>query len=343
LYIGGAEMTASVAFACEGLQVQYGAKLALDGLSLHVEHGEIVGLLGPNGSGKSTTLAVAAGILDPVAGSCQIEGLSRKEFPQEYAKRVGLVPQEPALYDELSAEANLTFFGKLYRLRGDYLTDRVAWCLDMARLTDRRKDRVETFSGGMKQRLNLACALLHNPTVLLLDEPTAALDPFSRDNLFGTLHDLREQGHAILLTTHHLDEAEHGCDRIAVLDQGKLIACGKPNELARCTVGGRAILYAHLRERLPSFFLKSLRRRIGKDIEVEVTGRRMRVSAVNQQRLGQALAVILADGIILETFRTPPGRLEALLRGHPIEPVVESQPTRKFEPLPAPPPSSEGI
>jgi len=332
-------MTESAAFQCDEIQVRYGLKLAVDGLSLHVMHGEILGLLGPNGSGKSSTLAVAAGILDPIAGTVRIEGLSRKDHPLEYARRVGLVPQEPALYDELSAEANLQFFGKLYQLRGDHLSDRVDWCLDMARLTERRRDRVETFSGGMKQRLNLACALLHRPTVLLLDEPTAALDPSSRDALFGTLNELREQGHAIILTTHHLDEAEHGCDRIAVLDKGKLIASGKPADLARNTVGGRAILYAHLRERLPSFFLKSLRRRIGKDVELEVTGRRMRLSAVSQMRLGQALAVVLADGVILETFRTPPGRLEALLRGHPIEPTAEQTTSRMFAPLPSPPPT----
>ena len=221
-------MTHSTALLLDSIRVRYGPRLAVDGVSLAVNRGEIVGLLGPNGSGKSTTLAAAAGIIDPFEGTVSIDGVRRDQSANRYAHRVGFVPQEPALYDDLSAEANLQFFGRLYGLRGLTLRDRVNDALFRARLDDRRAARVSTFSGGMKQRLNLAAALLHEPTVLLLDEPTAALDPVSRDNLFAVLHDLREQGHAILLTTHHLDEAEHGCDRIAILEAGKLVACGKP-------------------------------------------------------------------------------------------------------------------
>ncbi|OWK45697.1 ABC transporter ATP-binding protein [Fimbriiglobus ruber] len=317
-------MTAPVVLALNRVRVRYGATLAVDGVTLDVHRGEIVGLLGPNGSGKSSTLAAAGGVIDPVEGTVAIGGVGRDRDPARFAARVGLVPQEPALYDELSADANLAFFGRLYGLRGCVLGARVERALRVARLTDRRHDRVGTFSGGMKQRLNLVAALLHDPPVLLLDEPTASLDPASRDALFGTLHDLRESGHAILLSTHHLDEAEHGCDRIAVLEKGRLVACGRPADLIRNQPSGRAVLYAHLRDALPKFFQKSLRRRVGPGVEVEITGRRLRLAAATQEELGRALAVVLSDGIVLDTFRTPPGRLEHLLRGHQNAPHSES-------------------
>ena len=302
------------ALVLEQIRVRYGAIPAVDGVSLSVGRGEIVGLLGPNGSGKSTTLAAAAGVMEPYEGTVSIDGIRRDQDPHRYAERIGLVPQEPALYEELSAEANLSFFGRLYGLGGSILAGRVAASLEQACLQDRRRCRVSTFSGGMKQRLNLAVALLHEPTVLLLDEPTAALDPASRDALFGTLHDLRERNHAILLTTHHLDEAEHGCDRIVLLEAGRVVASGRPSELIRHQPGDRAILYAHLPSALPKFFQRSLKSRVGAAIHLEFTGRRLRVSAPTQELLGKALGIILADGIALETFRTPPGRLERMLR-----------------------------
>jgi ABC-2 type transport system ATP-binding protein len=303
--------------------VRYGGTIALDRLSLDVRRGEIVALLGPNGSGKSTTLAVAAGILDPAEGTVIACGVRQAADPAGYARNVGLVPQEPALYEDLSAEANLLFFGRLYGLSGYDLRCRVAIALDRVRLTDRGQDRVSTFSGGMKQRVNLAVALLHDPPLLLLDEPTAALDPKARDLLFADLHRLRDAGHAVLLTTHHLDEAETSCDRIAVLDRGALVAEGKPCDLVRHQPTGRAVLYGHLREPLPHFFLRGLRKRLGSGVEVEATGRRLRLAADTQEKLGQALALVLSDGIVLDTFRTPPGRLETLLRNPSAVPVSE--------------------
>jgi ABC-2 type transport system ATP-binding protein len=309
-------MSSAQALSLAGVRVRYGKTLALDGVSFDVSRGQIAALLGPNGSGKSTTLAVAAGILDPDGGSVVACGIERKSDPDSYARSVGLVPQDPALYEELSAEANLLFFGRLYGLSGYDLRCRVAIALDRVRLTDRAQDRVSTYSGGMKQRVNLAVALLHDPPLLLLDEPTASLDPKSRDSLFADLHRLRDDGHAILLTTHHLDEAETGCDRIVVLDRGTVAANGRPCDLIRHQSAGRAVLYGHLREPLPHFFVRGLRKRLGKAVEVEVTGRRLRLAADTQELLGKALALVLADGIVLDTFRTPPGRLETLLR-HP--------------------------
>ena len=306
----------TAALSLRFLRVEYGATVAVDGVSLDVAAGEVVALLGPNGSGKSSTLAVAAGVLDPRAGSAFAGGIARDADPRGYARRVGLVPQECALYDELSARENLTFFGRLYGLGGRDLASRVDAALGRARLTDRGRHRVGTFSGGMKQRLNLAAALLHDPPVLLLDEPTAALDPASREALFADLHELRDAGRAILLTTHHLDEAVSGCDRVAVLDRGRLVACGTPSDLTRSQ--GRAVLYAHLRDRLPRGAERELREQIGPDAEIEITGRRVRLSAETPDELGRALAEVLASGVSFESFRTPPGRLENLMRGRAV-------------------------
>ena len=309
-------MPLPVALSLENVCVRYGRAVALKGVSLAVSRGEIVGLLGPNGSGKSTTLAVAAGVLHPDAGTVRVDGIRRDHDPAAFARRVGLVPQDSALYEELTAAQNLTFFGRLYGLSGTELRRRVARMLSRVRLADRASHRVETFSGGMKQRLNLAAALLHDPPVLLLDEPTAALDPACRDALFADLTRLKDDGHAVLLTTHHLDEAELGCDRVAVLDRGKLVAVGPPAELLRCRAADRAVLYGHLRGPVPKFLQRSLRQRLGPGVELDVTGRRLRLAAEAGEDLGRALATVLAEGIEVEAFRTPAGTLERVLRGN---------------------------
>jgi ABC-2 type transport system ATP-binding protein len=286
------------------LVVRYGPAVAVDGVTLHVRRGEIVALIGPNGSGKSTTLAVAAGVREPTAGTVSIDGITRSADPTGFARKVGLVPQGESLYDELSAAANLTFFAKLYGFRGPDLNARVIRGLARANLPDREHDRVGTLSGGMKQRLGIACALLHDPPVLLLDEPTAALDPASRDALLAHLHRLRDDGHAVLFTTHHLDEAEHACDRVATLVGGKLTSAGPPADVLRRR--GRAVLYGHLRDRLPRFVERGLRERLGPAVEVEFTGRRVRLAAASGVELGRALAVVLSEGAEIETFRTAP-------------------------------------
>jgi ABC-2 type transport system ATP-binding protein len=299
-----------VALHLENVRACFAAVTAVDGLTLAVRRGEIVGLIGPNGSGKSTTLALAAGLLDPTSGTVEVEGVGRAADPLRFARQVGFVPQETALYDEFTAVQNLEFFGRLYGLRGFDLDARMCRALVRARLTDRSHDRVRTFSGGMKQRLSIAVALLHDPAVLLLDEPTAALDPASRDELFADLHKLRDDGHAVLLTTHHLDEAEHGCDRLAMLEKGKLVAVGTPGELMRAKPNGRTTLYGHLRGALPKFVERRIRQRLDAGIELEVVSRRVRLSAWTADDLGRALAVVLSEGASLDTFRTSGGRLE---------------------------------
>jgi len=312
------------ALSLQDVRVRYGDRLAVDGVTLAVGRGEVVGLLGPNGSGKSTTLLVAAGVIDPAGGVVAAGGVPRGDDPAGYAARVGLVPQGCALYDELSASDNLAFFGRLYGLGGRDLRRRVARALARAGLADRAGHRVGTFSGGMKQRVNLAAALLHDPPVLLLDEPTAALDPAGRDALFADLARLRDDGHAVLLSTHHLDDAALGCDRVAVLDRGRLVALGAPGDVFRAGPSDRAVLYAHLGARLAPFQARAIRQRLGPAVALEVTGNRLRLAAGCGGELGRALAIVLAEGVELDSFRTPAGSLERVLRlgvGHRTHPL----------------------
>ncbi len=297
------------------VEVRYGHRVAVDGLSLTVRGGEIVGLLGPNGSGKSSTLAVCAGLLDPASGTVAVNGQSPQRDRIGYAARVGFVPQELALYEELTVEANLTFFGNLYDVRGRTLRNRIAAGLQLVGLADRARHRVGTLSGGMQRRVNVACALVHEPAVLLLDEPTAALDPASRQNLYETLAQLRDAGRAILLTTHHLDEAEHWCDRVAVLSNGRLVAEGRPADLAQHR---SSAIVGRLREELPEHLERAIRVRLSSDVEFDVSNKDFRLTAGDGESLAYALAALIAEGAEPESFRTPAADLDRL-----IEPVAE--------------------
>lgn len=205
------------------LRKRYGDTAAVDGLSLEVRPGEIFGLLGPNGAGKSTTIAMSAGLLKPDSGRVEIVGLGAPSDP-EVRRAIGLAPQTLALYDELTASENLSFFGRLYGLRGAALASRVDWALEFAGLTDRRRHRVKTYSGGMRRRLNLAAALLHEPRLLFLDEPTAGVDPQSRNAIFESVLALRANGTTVIYTTHYMEEAQRLCDRVGVMDRGRLLA-----------------------------------------------------------------------------------------------------------------------
>jgi ABC-2 type transport system ATP-binding protein len=211
------------------LKKSYGSLIAVDGVSLSIQKGEMFGLLGPNGAGKSTTISIMAGLLKPDSGFAKIGG----EDPTSPTarKRIGLAPQALAIYERLTAEENLLFFGKLSGLSGANLAERATWALALAGLADRRKDIVGTFSGGMKRRLNLVCALVHAPEVVFLDEPTVGVDPQSRNFLFDTVEKLRDEGLTIIYTTHYMEEAERLCDRVAIMDQGKILGLGAVEDL----------------------------------------------------------------------------------------------------------------
>lgn len=206
------------------LSVRYGELLAVDGLDLHVPEGAMYGLLGPNGAGKTTTLSCVAGLRTPSAGEVSVAG--ERVVPGQFASRrtLGLVPQRLALYDDLPVRINLEIFGGLYGLKGSQLKTRVDWALDLAQLTEKAGARVDTLSGGMKRRLNLACSLLHEPRILICDEPTTGVDPQSRNHIFETLRSLHEGGLTVVYTTHYMEEVEALCDRVAIIDHGKVIA-----------------------------------------------------------------------------------------------------------------------
>jgi ABC-2 type transport system ATP-binding protein len=209
----------------------YGRLIAVDSLSLEVKRGEVFGLLGPNGCGKSTTLAAIVGALAPMSGEIQVAGRFERDDAMAYRRLIGLVPQELALFDELSAEQNVTFFARLYGLSGRLLNRRVGEVLDFVRLGEHARRTTRTLSGGQQRRLNLACALAHEPALLLLDEPTVGLDIQSRDAIFASIRDLCDNGTAVVFTTHHLEEAEVLCDRIGIMDHGRLITEGNLDEL----------------------------------------------------------------------------------------------------------------
>jgi ABC-2 type transport system ATP-binding protein len=210
---------------------RYGALTALDGISLEIGRGEFFGLLGPNGAGKSTLMSLIAGLRAPDAGTITLDGkpLSVRDITTRSA--LGFVPQSLALYDDLSADQNLRIFGQLYGLRGAELQSRIDEALDAVQLTDRRRDPVKTFSGGMQRRLNLVAGLLHRPKLLLCDEPTVGVDPQSRNAIFDFLEKLNRDGLTIIYSTHYMEEATRLCSRIGIIDHGKILALGSLDDL----------------------------------------------------------------------------------------------------------------
>ena len=217
----------------QGLRKSYGARLAVADVSLHVKAGEVLGLLGPNGAGKSTTVGMISGLAAPDAGHISVGGVTLASDEFAFKRRIGLVPQDLALFEDLPALANIELFGALYGLPKHALKKRAMEVLDMVGLTERARDKPATFSGGMKRRLNIACALVHDPELLLLDEPTAGVDPQSRNAIFDNLEALKRAGKALVYTTHYMEEAERLADRIVIIDHGSVVASGTLAELVR--------------------------------------------------------------------------------------------------------------
>ena len=216
---------------CVGLRRAFGDLQAVDDVGFSVASGETYGLLGPNGAGKTTTISMLAGLLRAEAGEIRIAGLPMTPTATDAKAAVGLVPQDLAIYPDLSARENLAFFGRLYGMPRDRRLARMAEVLDVIGLGDRADDRVSEFSGGMKRRLNIGIGLLHEPRLLILDEPTVGVDPQSRNSILEAVEHLSTEGMAVLYTTHYMEEAERLCDRIAIIDQGRLVAEGTRREL----------------------------------------------------------------------------------------------------------------
>ena len=216
---------------------RYGPIEALSGVSFDVHAGELFGLLGPNGAGKTTLLSIVSCLLEATSGEVRILGHTASTSDRQLRRSIGIVPQELAVYGELNVRENLNFFGSLYGISGEALSRRVDEVLAAVGLTDRANDRVQHFSGGMKRRLNLGAAIVHQPRLLLLDEPTTGVDPQSRNHIFEEVRRLADQGVAIVYTSHYIEEVQTLCSRVGIIDHGRLIACDAlPNCSPRWTV-----------------------------------------------------------------------------------------------------------
>ena len=235
------------ALQVRGLVKSFADREVVHNVSFNVENGTCVGLLGPNGAGKSTILSIIAGLLHPDAGTVLVHGETLTGDLNPSKRLLGLVPQELALYDELTARANLELFGALYGLRKGDLQQAIDAALKTAGLSERANDRVQTFSGGMKRRLNLTSSLLHQPRILLLDEPTVGVDPQSRNALFDIVEGLVRSGTTVVYTTHYMEEVERLCERVVIIDQGKVMADGRVSDLkSRGRSQKRVVLEFHL-------------------------------------------------------------------------------------------------
>jgi ABC-2 type transport system ATP-binding protein len=221
----------SAVLSCRGLCKRYGGLVAVDDVSFDIAPGETYGLLGPNGAGKTTAISIVAGVLTRDAGEVTVDGQQVSIRSAAGKERIGYVPQDVAVYPDLTGRENLRFFARMYGLRGAAARERIDEVLQTVGLAERAGDRVATYSGGMKRRINIAVGLLHRPRLLILDEPTVGVDPQSRNAILEAIEALSEQGLAVLYTTHYMEEAERLCDRLGIIDLGKLIAEGTPRAL----------------------------------------------------------------------------------------------------------------
>ncbi|MCX5746530.1 MAG: ABC transporter ATP-binding protein [Proteobacteria bacterium] len=221
-----------------GVGKDYGKRTAVGTIDLEVRRGEIFGLLGPNGAGKTTTISIACGVIAPTRGTVEIGGIALATAPRQAKQKLGLVPQDLAIYEELSATQNLRYFGALYGLRGAVLAERIAWALGAVGLAERAAEPVKQYSGGMKRRCNLAAGLLHRPELVILDEPTVGVDPQSRNHIFDTIRALRrDHGMTVVYVSHYMEEVEALCDRVAIVDRGAIVALGTIEELVAAHAG----------------------------------------------------------------------------------------------------------
>jgi ABC-2 type transport system ATP-binding protein len=298
----------------DSLEKRFGDLLAVDGVSFSVDEGEIFGLLGPNGAGKTTAISMLSCLIAPDGGDARIAGSSVRTEPLGVKRVLGVVPQEIALYPTLSAVENLKFFGRMYGLKGAALARAVDEGLELAGLGDQAKRQVETYSGGMKRRVNIAAGVLHKPRVLLMDEPTVGIDPQSRNHILETVKGLREAGMTVIYTSHYMEEVEFLCDRVGIIDHGKLIALGTKDEL-QATVGDADVLDISLEgdsaERADGA-LEAIRSIAGvttadhRDDAIEV------LTSNGGAVLGEVVSVLNASGLRLSAVRLVEPNLESV-------------------------------
>jgi ABC-2 type transport system ATP-binding protein len=290
------------------LSKSFGGRRAVDGVSFQVRQGQTVGLIGPNGAGKSTTVSMICGLLRADGGSVELDGVTIAQGQNDAKRKIGLVPQDLALYEDLSALENLKLFGALYGLSGALLKERCAQALQLVMLADRAGDKPATFSGGMKRRLNIAAALLHDPQLLILDEPTVGVDPQSRNAIFDTLERLKAEGRALIYTSHYMEEVERLADHIVIIDHGKVLADESPAELYR-RLPAQAALRAELAQPIAEPLLAVLRTLTGVS-GVQTDGLALDIALGDSVQAAPVLAWLDAQGCKPQHFATARTKLE---------------------------------
>lgn len=273
------------------LTKRYDRNIAVDNLSLEIRKGDIFGLLGPNGAGKSTTINMVCGLLKMDHGDIIIDGINVRENPLEAKKLLGLVPQEIALYDTLTARENIAFFGKLSGLKGKLLKERTDEALEFVGLTEKARSFPKKFSGGMKRRLNIACSLVHHPKIIIMDEPTVGIDPQSRHNILESIKKLNQMGSTIIYTSHYMEEVENLCNEIAIMDHGRVIACGTKEELKKIVNNDEKIIIDCID--LNYNLLEDIKKILGIK-SVEANGNLLEIVAENVQTVLQDVFFILS-------------------------------------------------
>lgn len=294
----------------EGLVKRFDELVAVDGVSLTIREGETLGLLGPNGAGKTTTISMIGGLLEPDQGSVVVDGTSITTGSPRGREAIGLVPQDLAIYPDLTGEENLTFFGRLYGMDGEQIGSRVSEVLDVVGLTDRKDDATKEYSGGMKRRLNIGIGLLHRPQLLILDEPTVGVDPQSRNAILESVESLSGEGMAVLYTTHYMEEAERLCDRVAIIDEGEVQAEGTRRELVSL-VGEKDRITIQASGDLES----AVRRLAGVDgvTEASVADGEIHVLATNaSSNLPRILTLVSENGVGITGVEVEEPNLEAV-------------------------------
>lgn len=305
-------MTPPAAIELHELTKRFGDLVALDRLSLTVPAGEIFGLLGPNGSGKTTTINLVSGLSRPTSGSAHVLGHDVVADPRSVRRQLGVIPQETALYEDLSAEANLRFHADLFDVPKRELATRLDRLFGLVGLTDRRRDRVSTYSGGMKRRLALARALLHDPELLYLDEPTLGVDVQSRRAIWDYCLDLKKRGKTLLVTTNYLEEANELCDRIAILDQGRVIALDTPSALKRTY--GDTVLELEMRTAPSEGLIERVRRVEGVGaIERDERVLTARISG-RPEAMGDVVTLVARESPIVRIAQRQPGLDDVFLQ-----------------------------
>lgn len=293
-----------------GVKKAYGKIIAVDNVSFCVEEGELIGLLGPNGAGKSTTISMIATLFKPDSGTIKYRGKDIAKNPKSIQKELGIVPQDIALYLSLTGKENLKFWGQAYGLSGTHLKKRMSVVSEIIGIDKRLSDKVSTYSGGMKRRLNIGVALLHEPKILIMDEPTVGIDPQSRKHILDTVLKLNREGVTVVYTSHYMDEVETLCNKIHIMDKGKIIASGTQEELIQTIEKGHRIAVTF--DALPLALLKEIEH-MSNDQTLEQEGTKVTFHAKNSGQAVQSLINVSSlYNVCIETIETTKPDLEAV-------------------------------